>query len=84
MDLKHRKIRVNAISPGPINTPTFNSLARTEEEIKQIKANLVAAVPMGRMGNSDEIAKAVSFLASDDSSYITGIELVVDGDMAQI
>ncbi len=84
VDLKHRKIRVNAISPGPINTPTFNSLARTEEETKQIKANLVAAVPMGRMGNSDEIAKAVSFLASDDSSYITGIELVVDGGMAQI
>jgi NAD(P)-dependent dehydrogenase (short-subunit alcohol dehydrogenase family) len=84
VDLKHRKIRVNAISPGPINTPTFNSLARTEEETKQIKANLVAAVPMGRMGNSDDIAKAVSFLASDDSSYITGIELVVDGGMAQI
>ena len=84
MDLKHRKIRVNAISPGPINTPIFNSLARTEEEIKQIKANLVAAVPMGRMGSPDEIAKVVSFLASDDSSYITGIELCADGGMAQI
>ena len=84
MDLKHRKIRVNAISPGPINTPIFNSLASTEEEIKQIKANLVAAVPIGRMGSPDEIAKAVSFLASNDSSYITGIELFVDGGMAQI
>ena len=84
VDLKHRKIRVNAISPGPIDTPIFNSLAKTEEEVKQIKANLIAAVPMGRMGTADEIAKAVSFLASDDSSYITGIELFVDGGMAQI
>ena len=84
MDLKHRKIRVNAISPSPIDTPAFNSLAQTEEEIRQIKANLVAAVPTGRMGTPDEIAKAVSFLASDDSSYITGIELFVDGGMAQI
>ncbi len=73
MDLKHRKIRVNAISPGPINTPIFNSLASTEEEIKQIKANLVPAVPMGRMGNSDEIAKAVSFLASDDIAAISQV-----------
>ena len=56
----------------------------TEQEVKQIKANLVAAVPMGRIGTPDEIAKAVSFLASDDSSYITGIELFVDGGMAQI
>ena len=84
VDLKHRKIRVNAISPGPIDTPIFNSIAQTEEEINQIKANLVAAVPMGRMGAPDEIAKAVSFLASDDSSYITGIELCADGGMAQI
>jgi NAD(P)-dependent dehydrogenase (short-subunit alcohol dehydrogenase family) len=84
VDLKHRKIRVNAISPGPIDTPAFNSLAQTEKEVKQIKANLVTAVPMGRMGSPDEIAKAVSFLASDDSSYITGIELFVDGGMAQI
>ena len=84
VDLKHRKIRVNTISPGPIDTPIFDSIAQTEEEIKQIKANLVATVPMGRMGVPDEIAKAVSFLASDDSSYITGIELFVDGGMAQI
>jgi NAD(P)-dependent dehydrogenase (short-subunit alcohol dehydrogenase family) len=84
VDLKHRKIRVNTISPGPIDTPIFDSVAQTEEEINQIKANLVAAVPIGRMGSPDEIAKAVSFLASDDSSYITGIELCVDGDMAQI
>jgi NAD(P)-dependent dehydrogenase (short-subunit alcohol dehydrogenase family) len=84
VDLKLRKIRVNAISPGPIDTPAFNRLAQTEEEIEQIKAGLVAVVPIGRIGSPGEIAKAVSFLASDDSSYINGIELFVDGGMAQI
>jgi NAD(P)-dependent dehydrogenase (short-subunit alcohol dehydrogenase family) len=84
VDLKHHKIRVDTISPGPIDTPIFDNIAQTEEEINHIKANLVAAVPIGRMGSPDEIAKAVSFLASDDSRYITGIELCVDGGMAQI
>jgi NAD(P)-dependent dehydrogenase (short-subunit alcohol dehydrogenase family) len=84
VDLKQRKIRVNAISPGPIDTPIFSSVIQTEEQIEQIKASLVASVPMGRMGSPDEVAKAVSFLASDDSSYVTGIELFVDGGMAQI
>ena len=73
-----------SVSPGPIDTPIFDNIAQTEEEINQIKANLVAAVPIGRMGSPDEIAKGVSFLASDDSSYITGIELYTDGGMAQI
>jgi NAD(P)-dependent dehydrogenase (short-subunit alcohol dehydrogenase family) len=84
VDLKQRKIRVNAISPGPIDTPIFSSAIQTEEQIEQIKTSLVASVPMGRMGSPDEVAKAVSFLASDDSSYVTGIELFVDGGMAQI
>ena len=84
VDLKHRKIRVNAISPGPIDTPILNSAVQTEEEIEQIKASLVASMPMGRMGSPDEVAKAVSFLASDDSGFITGIELTVDGGTAQI
>jgi NAD(P)-dependent dehydrogenase (short-subunit alcohol dehydrogenase family) len=84
IDLKHRKIRVNAISPGPIDTPIFSSAIQSEERIEQIKSSLVASVPMGRMGSPDEVAKAVSFLASDDSSYVTGIELFVDGGMAQI
>lgn len=84
VDLKDRKIRVNAVSPGPIETPGVDGLAKTSEELAQIKANLASAVPMGRMGTSDEIAKAVSFLASDDASFITGIELFVDGGMAQI
>jgi NAD(P)-dependent dehydrogenase (short-subunit alcohol dehydrogenase family) len=84
VELKHRKIRVNAISPGPIDTPIFSNAIQTEEQIEQIKTNLVASVPMGRMGSSDEVAKAMLFLASDDSSHVTGIELFVDGGMAQI
>ena len=84
VDLRHRKIRVNAISPGPIDTPIFSNLLQNEEQSQQFKKNIVNTVPMGRMGNSDEVAKAVSFLASDDSSYITGIELFVDGGLAQI
>ena len=84
VDLKARKIRVNAISPGPIDTPGYGNLGLSVEQMKQYKTNVVAGVPMGRMGSPDEIAKAVVFLASDDSSYITGIELFVDGGMAQI
>jgi len=84
VDLKQRKIRVNAISPGPIDTPIFSTAVQTEEQIEQTKTSLVASVPMGRMGSPDEIAKAATFLASDDSSFITGIELFVDGGMAQV
>ena len=84
VDLKQRKIRVNAISPGPIDTPIFSTAIGDEEQIEQTKTSLVASVPMGRMGRPDEVAKAVLFLASDDSSYVTGIELFVDGGMAQI
>jgi len=84
VELKPRKIRVNAISPGPIDTPIFNGLAQSEEQIEQFKTSILSTVPMGRMGSPDEVAKAVSFLASDDSSYVTGIELFVDGGMAQI
>jgi NAD(P)-dependent dehydrogenase (short-subunit alcohol dehydrogenase family) len=59
-------------------------LAQSEEEIEQLKKNIITAVPMGRMGSPDEVAKVVSFLASDESSFITGIELFVSGGMAQI
>ncbi len=84
VDLKGRGIRVNAISPGPIDTPGYNNLGLTGEQIEEFKKNIVATVPMGRMGDPDEIAKAALFLASDDSSYVTGVELFVDGGMAQI
>ena len=77
VDLKQRKIRVNAISPGPIDTPMLSGLVHREK-------NLVSTVPLGRMGSPDEIAKVATFLASDDSSYVTGIELFVDWGWAQI
>jgi NAD(P)-dependent dehydrogenase (short-subunit alcohol dehydrogenase family) len=66
------------------DTPLFSSAIQTEEQIEQFKRSIVSMVPMGRMGRPDEVAKAVSFLASDDSIYVTGIELFVDGGMAQI
>jgi NAD(P)-dependent dehydrogenase (short-subunit alcohol dehydrogenase family) len=75
---------VNAISPGLIETPALDNLGGTEEKTRQFKAATVAAVPLGRLGQSDEIAKVAVFLASDDSSYVTGIELFVDGGLAQI
>ena len=83
-DLKDRKIRVNTLSPGPIDTPILSGLASTEEELQQLKSNLAAQVPLARMGTSDEIAKVALFLASDDSSFVTGVELYVDGGMAQV
>jgi NAD(P)-dependent dehydrogenase (short-subunit alcohol dehydrogenase family) len=84
VDLKHRKIRVNAISPGPIKTPLIDTLVQSEEQAERLKASVVGTIPLGRMGNPDEVAKAASFLASDDSSYVTGIELFVDGGVGQI
>jgi NAD(P)-dependent dehydrogenase (short-subunit alcohol dehydrogenase family) len=84
MDLKAHKIRVNVVSPGPIDTPGVAGLVTTKEELEQLKAGLVSMVPLGRIGTSDEIAKAVVFLASDDSSFVTGIELFVDGGVAQV
>jgi NAD(P)-dependent dehydrogenase (short-subunit alcohol dehydrogenase family) len=84
VELKDRKIRVNTLSPGPIDTPILSGLAATEEELAQLKANLAGQVPLGRMGTSDEIAKVALFLASDDSSFVTGVELFVDGGMAQV
>ena len=83
-ELKERKIRVNVVSPGPIDTPGIANLAADPEMAKQFKAQMVAGVPLGRMGSPDEIAKAVVFLASEDSSFVAGIELFVDGGMIQV
>jgi len=84
-DLKDRKIRVNAVSPGVIPSPGYrSSLGMTEEQVKQYADSAAGDIPLGRVGTLDEIARAVSFLASDESSYITGIELVVDGGMTQV
>jgi NAD(P)-dependent dehydrogenase (short-subunit alcohol dehydrogenase family) len=84
VELKHRKIRVNAISPGPIHTSLIDTLVQNEEQAERLKASVMSTIPLGRMGNPDEVAKAALFLASDDSSYVTGIELFVDGGVAQI
>jgi NAD(P)-dependent dehydrogenase (short-subunit alcohol dehydrogenase family) len=84
MDLKERKIRVNAVSPGPIKTPAYDRLAQSGPAGKQMLESIVNRVPMGRFGEPDEIAKAALFLASDDSTFVTGAELFVDGGAAQV
>jgi NAD(P)-dependent dehydrogenase (short-subunit alcohol dehydrogenase family) len=85
VDLRERKIRVNAVSPGTIVTPGYkNELGLSEAQITAFEAQAAAATPLGRIGTPDEIAKAVVFLASDDGSYVNGIELFVDGGAAQI
>jgi NAD(P)-dependent dehydrogenase (short-subunit alcohol dehydrogenase family) len=84
VDLKERKIRVNAVSPGLVPTPGYDLLGLTKEQVQGFVDTQLATIPLGRVGTPDEIAKAVVFLASDDSSYINGIELFVDGGMAQI
>jgi len=83
-DLKDRRIRVNAVSPGVIETPGLNDLLASPEAGRERKEMISNAVPLGRFGMPEEIAKAVVFLASDDASYITGIELFVDGGFAQV
>src|SRR5256712_3930382 len=83
-DLKGRRIRVNGVSPGPIDTPGLNDLVASTGGGEQRLKMLSNIVPLGRLGTPKEIAKAVGFLASDDSSYITGTELFVDGGMAQV
>ncbi|MEH2010045.1 SDR family oxidoreductase [Nostoc sp.] len=84
LDLKERKIRVNAISPGVVPTAGYNLLGLSEEQVQGFVASQADNIPLGRVGTPDEIAKAVVFLASDDSSFVNGIELFVDGGMAQI
>jgi NAD(P)-dependent dehydrogenase (short-subunit alcohol dehydrogenase family) len=83
-DLKDRRIRVNAVSPGSTDTPGLSDLLASSEVGEQRKKMISNAVPLGRLGTADEIAKAVVFLASDDSSYIAGAELFVDGGFAQV
>ena len=78
VDLRARKIRVNVISPGPIDTPILVGVP------DEVKAHFVSAVPLGRIGEAEEIAKVALFLASDEASYVAGVELFVDGGMAQI
>jgi NAD(P)-dependent dehydrogenase (short-subunit alcohol dehydrogenase family) len=85
MELKDRKIRVNSMSPGAIDTPALaTTTGLTAEQAEQAVAQFTSQIPMGRRGMPEEIAAAVVFLASDESSYITGVDLAVDGGMAQV
>jgi len=83
LDLKDRGIRVNVVSPGPVRTPGLGGLVPDEHRQRLFDA-LAAQVPMGRLGEPEEVGKAVAFLASDAASFINGVELFVDGGMAQI
>ncbi len=83
-DLRDRRIRVNAVSPGSTDTPGLNELLASSETGQQRLKMISNSVPLGRLGTPDEVAKAVVFLACDDSSYITGTELFVDGGFAQV
>ncbi|MFE4997296.1 SDR family NAD(P)-dependent oxidoreductase [Streptomyces mirabilis] len=83
-ELKGRGIRVNVLSPGPIDTPIMDSQADSEEGVDAIKAAFASVIPLGRMGRPEEVAAAAVFLASDESSFCAGMELSVDGGMAQV
>jgi NAD(P)-dependent dehydrogenase (short-subunit alcohol dehydrogenase family) len=83
-ELVGRRIRVNAVAPGPISTPIFGKLAESAEAAKQVEAGFAAQVPMKRSGAAEEVAKGVAFLASEEASYITGVELNIDGGMGQL
>ncbi len=77
-------IRVNAISPGVVPTPGYNHLGLSDEQVQEFVDSQAVTIPLLRVGTPDEIAKAVVFLACDDSSFVNGIEMFVDGGMAQI
>lgn len=85
VDLKGEGIRVNAVSPGVVPTPGYHtSLGMTQQQVDEYVQSVIPVIPLGRTGTMEEIAKAVAFLASDESSYITGSELFVDGGQGQI
>lgn len=83
-ELSDRQIRVNALSPGPIETPIYGKLGMSAEDLQQMKNQLTEKIPMGRFGQPEEIAKAVLFLASDDASFMLGEEIVVDGGWSEL
>ena len=84
LDLKERRIRVNAVSPGVTETAGLNELFGGGDQAEGVKASLLGGIPAGRVGQPEEVAKAVLFLASDEASFVNGAELFVDGGMAQI
>jgi len=83
-ELISRGIRVNALSPGPIETPLFDRFGMPQEAVEEFAEDLLSKTPIGRFGRPEEMAKAASFLASEDSSYMVGAELVADGGVSQL
>jgi NAD(P)-dependent dehydrogenase (short-subunit alcohol dehydrogenase family) len=83
-ELSGRGIRVNAVSPGPIDTPIYSKMGMSTEEVQGFATGVLSKVPMARFGRPDEIANVATFLASDESSYVLGVEIAVDGGMTQI
>jgi NAD(P)-dependent dehydrogenase (short-subunit alcohol dehydrogenase family) len=83
-DFKDRGIRVNTLSPGPVDTPIIDGQFKSKEEADGMKSQFAQMVPLGRLGRAEEMASAILFLASDDSSYSTGIDLVADGGITQL
>lgn len=83
VELAGKKIRVNVVSPGPISTPIFGKMGMPKEELDQVAAGIMSGVPLKRFGEASEVAKAVTYLASDDAAFVTGTELLIDGGTAQ-
>lgn len=83
-ELKHQQIRVNCLSPGPVKTPILHKLGVSAEQLPAVEQQLAGQIPLARMGDPEEIARATLFLAGPDSSFITGVDLCVDGGMSQL
>lgn len=83
-DLMDRKIRVNVVSPGPVTTPIWTKMGMEAEQLQQMATGVQSQIPMGRFGTSDELARVVTFLASSDSSFMAGAEVVADGGMSTL
>lgn len=84
LDLKDKRIRANSISPGPIDTPMIDAQFNSKEEADQAKTYFAGLIPLGRIGNAEEIATSILFLASSDSGYVNGVDLVADGGFTQV
>lgn len=83
VELAGKKIRVNVLSPGPISTPIFGKMGMSQDALSHVAAGILSQVPLARFGEASEVAKAATYLASDDSAYVSGTELLIDGAMAQ-